>query len=533
MTSTFSIAAKVKLAAAALFAIVIIQTAVIFIKNSVSEEHATRLTEEDLPNLTLVKEARLAITDIQIWFLAMNTAQGQADFQSGIQEVEKHAGIFKTKLGTLQGADAKNSNQYDQTLRAFEAFFSSGKKMAETYVKGNLSEGAPLLKSFKENAKNLHDTFKPIHKKIEEQVIADAALQKQLTTSTRYFIIGGGLLTLIVSFTAFMMTLNAITSLPKLVDRLLKFDEQNTLQHNRTDEIGQIMSILNARRQDMLSLLDNVKSTTINLSSASEQLAHASRHGQDNILQQKQQAEMVATAINEMTASIQDVASNITGTATAAGEANDETNRGQAVLSSAISKIEQLAKQIEDTASIVHHLEQDTTSITGILDVIRGVAEQTNLLALNAAIEAARAGEQGRGFAVVADEVRTLASRTQASTEEINGMIEKLLSGSQRAVEEMHKSQAQAAEVVEQATLAGHSLSGISDSVARINDMSGQIATAAEEQTTVAEEINRNIIHMNDKFTETTAAISQTTEASENLAHISMDLKSMVEKLQA
>lgn len=533
MTTSYSIASRVKIAAIALSLIVVIQCGVFFYKNNIMLENAQHLANIDLPKLALLKEARLAITDIQIWFQSISAARGENGFDKGFDDASTHADIFRKRIQTLQNKDPSQRNEYTQILNAFEKFYASGKNMAQVYIESGLSEGTPLLTQFKSDATQLHAALKPIRDALEQHLLADAEKQTELATSARYFIIGSGLLTLCVALAAFGMIYNNIVTLPQLIASTLKRDTNKTLSSAGPEEIKKITDILMGSRVDMQDMINHVKSTTQSLSSASAQLVQGSRQSQDSIVQQQSQAEMIATAVNEMTASIQDVSSNITGTATAASEANEETNEGQQVVASAIGKIEQLAEQIEDTASIVNNLEKDTTSITSILDVIRGVAEQTNLLALNAAIEAARAGEQGRGFAVVADEVRTLASRTQDSTEEINTMIDKLLSGSQRAVEEMHKSQAQASAVVDQATQAGQSLSSISNAVSKINEMSAQIATAAEEQSAVAEEINRNIIDMNNKFSETTDTIAQTTQSSEQLANTSRDLNTIVEQLQA
>ncbi|THB70290.1 MAG: methyl-accepting chemotaxis protein [Gammaproteobacteria bacterium] len=216
------------------------------------------------------------------------------------------------------------------------------------------------------------------------------------------------------------------------------------------------------------------------------------------VLSQKAEVDKVATAMTEMSATVHEVARNATEAAEAAQRADEETSKGKMVVSQAIEAIDLLASEVNDAAQVIHRLEQDSDEIGAVLDVIRGIAEQTNLLALNAAIEAARAGEQGRGFAVVADEVRTLAQRTQQSTQEIQNMIERLQSGAQDAVKAMEQGRSRAQVGVEQAAEAGTSLETIAQAVGTISDMNTQIATAAEEQSVVAEEINLNIVSISD-----------------------------------
>ena len=215
----------------------------------------------------------------------------------------------------------------------------------------------------------------------------------------------------------------------------------------------------------------NFNQSTHQLSGSSTHLVSVTERTNDGVQKQLMETDLVATAMTEMMATVTEVASNATQTATAANEANTEANTGSKVVLTAVSSIQDLASKLEDSARIIHQLEEGSIQIGTILDVIRGIAEQTNLLALNAAIEAARAGEQGRGFAVVADEVRTLASRTQESTQEIQAMIEKLQTYSKEAVVSMEQSQEQAKESVEQAELAGQSLNTITASIATINDM--------------------------------------------------------------
>jgi methyl-accepting chemotaxis protein len=233
-----------------------------------------------------------------------------------------------------------------------------------------------------------------------------------------------------------------------------------------------------------------------------------------------------------MTATVHEVSNNIMATATSAQQAALETDMGSKIVQEAVQSITVLANQISDASEIINRVEHNSHNISSVLDVIKSIAEQTNLLALNAAIEAARAGEQGRGFAVVADEVRTLASRTQQSTGEINEMISQLQQGSKSSVEAMNKSCEQAGLVVSKAEKAGKSLTTIASTVTKISELSAQIATAAEEQTAVSEEINRNVVHINEAAIYTAEGTQKTTDTANELSKITIALQQLVKQFK-
>lgn len=236
--------------------------------------------------------------------------------------------------------------------------------------------------------------------------------------------------------------------------------------------------------------------------------------------------------MTEMAATVQEVARSASATAVATQSAHQQASSGRAIVSNSVSAISSLSEEILVATSVVKQLEADGESIGSVLDVIKSIAEQTNLLALNAAIEAARAGEQGRGFAVVADEVRTLASRTQDSTTEIQNMIERLQEGTRKAVSVMSESQGRTESTIQETQKESEFLEHITVAVTEIDDMCTQIASASEEQSAVANDISRSVDHINQVTIEAAQSSQQVTESSEGLAHLASDLKALIARFR-
>ncbi len=299
-----------------------------------------------------------------------------------------------------------------------------------------------------------------------------------------------------------------------------------------SDELGQLALSARSLRDDIGGIVERINQSVYKLSTTAEEMAHITDQSNQSLNRQRVETDQVATAMNEMTATVHEVSQNAQLAADSANQANHEVSTGQNVVNEAISAISRLVQQVEQASDVIHELEADSVEIGSVLDVIRSIAEQTNLLALNAAIEAARAGEQGRGFAVVADEVRVLAQRTQTSTEEIQSIIEKVQNGAEQAVEAMNQSRSQADVTRDTAARAGEVLNSITASVTNINDMNTLIASSAEEQNSVADEINQSIVSISQVAEVASEGASQTAKTSEELRNLAEDLKHVVSRLK-
>jgi len=298
------------------------------------------------------------------------------------------------------------------------------------------------------------------------------------------------------------------------------------------DEVSELLQATRETASHLRQMIDGIGQMTRRISSAATGMHDIAESTDQGVKALQAETQQVATAMNQMVATTQEVAHNATEAAHAASNADQAAQQGREVVNATISAIRRLASEVEHTAVAIEKLAHDSGEIGSVLDVIRGVAEQTNLLALNAAIEAARAGEQGRGFAVVADEVRTLAQRTQKSTEEIQQMIERLQSGAGMAVKTMQGSRDQVASTVTRAEAAEQSLERITSAVTGINQMNTQIADAATQQRGVAEEVNRNISNITHVAEQNTGGAHQAAAASETMSGLVLELQRLVKRFQ-
>ncbi|WP_449301160.1 methyl-accepting chemotaxis protein [Pseudomonas citri] len=274
--------------------------------------------------------------------------------------------------------------------------------------------------------------------------------------------------------------------------------------------------------------IQQIASASDQLASAAEELTAVTDNGSRALTRQNDEIQQAATAVTEMTSAVEEVARNAVSTSQASQSTSSRASDGRDQARGAVQAIDNATQEITSSTGLVRDLAVQVRDIGKVLDVIRGIAEQTNLLALNAAIEAARAGEQGRGFAVVADEVRALAARTQASTGEIEGMIHAVQSRADSAVDAMGKSQALVTETQSLARATGEALEQIAEGIAQINDRNLVIATASEEQAHVAREVDRNLVNIQDLSTQTAAGAHQTNASSQELSNLALSFNALV-----
>ena len=485
----------------------------------------------------LVAERSLLLVDVGSPEVSVLQDQISENLQQSKERMDK----FATLAGS--GLQADNSLERLAKYHEFRARWERLlKKIIRLRLSGTESGTAEALKlSFGAGA-DTFDQMRSIIDELSEETIARANSSEQkvinLTTTAQL----ANLVTVVVGLVifAFVMWLTprkVIAPIQELTAHLQEIamgggDLSARLEVSTNDEIGQMAAGFNHFVAELQNMVKSIAEISANLGDAAESQRQLAEVGRDTISRQRIEIGHIATAMNEMTATVQEVARSAANAASGANDADSDSTKGKKVVAEAVESISDLAQSVQIATSVIHDLDKESVNIGSVLEVIKAIAEQTNLLALNAAIEAARAGEQGRGFAVVADEVRTLASRTQESTREIQAMIDSFKEYAGRAVKVMRQGQAKAEISVARATAAGESLDKITVSVAAINNMNTQIATAAEQQSMVSSDMNQKTVHINDLAESSSATGEKIAAASTNMAYLVKALEDRVARFK-
>jgi methyl-accepting chemotaxis protein len=395
-----------------------------------------------------------------------------------------------------------------------------------------LAEYTGLLAQEKTVYEQLNQRAAQVVERVDQAYVAeDHSMQAELKKNS-LLIIGSSALALLVGLIAAWVITRLIVgplrSVIRVAQQIAAGDLSATVEVTRRDEIGQLMQAMQQMGAGLSSIVSGLQAGIEQLASSAQSLSAVTEQTNLEVSSQKEETEQVATAMNQMTATVHDVARNAEEAAQAAQTADDKVESGQVVVRQSMARIEQLADSASSASSSIESLSAEIQNIGTVLSVIKSVAEQTNLLALNAAIEAARAGEQGRGFAVVADEVRALAKRTQQSTEEIERLVSALRSAAQSSVHQIQSSGELVKMAVSDALQTESALGSIAAAVSLIQQMNQQIAAAAEEQSSVAEEINRSVTSIRASADQSSLAMQGNAASSIELAQLGVELKGMV-----
>ncbi|MDD0998728.1 methyl-accepting chemotaxis protein [Pseudomonas sp. TNT2022 ID1044] len=395
-----------------------------------------------------------------------------------------------------------------------------------------LAEYTGLLEQEKTVYQQLHQRAGQVVERVDQAYVAeDQSMQTELNKNS-LLIIGSSALALLVGLIAAWVITRLIVgplrSVIRVAQQIAAGDLSGTVEVTRRDEIGQLMQAMQQMGAGLSQIVSGLQAGIEQLATSAQSLSAVTEQTNLEVSSQKEETEQVATAMNQMTATVHDVARNAEEAAQAAQTADGKVESGQHVVRQSMARIEQLADSAHSASSSIESLSAEIQNIGTVLGVIKSVAEQTNLLALNAAIEAARAGEQGRGFAVVADEVRALAKRTQQSTEEIERLVSALRAAAQSSVQQIQNSGELVKLAVSDALQTESALGSIAAAVSLIQQMNQQIAAAAEEQSSVAEEINRSVTSIRASADQSSLAMQGNAASSIELAQLGVELKGMV-----
>ncbi|CAI2796733.1 methyl-accepting chemotaxis protein [Pseudomonas fluorescens] len=499
-----------------------------------------QLAENALPSTQTIDDIQISLLNARlesIRMLANSTnvagkSAAEAKVQHSVQILEERSDYYRKNLM----AGEKDREQFEAADQAMKIYIAGLAQLSKL----DLSEHEQALifanSTQADNASSFQEKLNVIRQFNAEQakalgVEADVVYNESVNVLVTIVVVSL-LLTIVLAIALTRSIVKPVGDSLRLAEEIASGDLTRRLEITGTDEVSRLMVALNLMSKNLQDTVLEISEASIQLSSAAVEMTSITEAADRHLQQQNSEIEQAATAVTEMTSAVEEVARNATSTSQAAQESSEAAKLGNLRVSETLSAVETLTELVESSASQVTELAGQAEDISQVVGVIRSIAEQTNLLALNAAIEAARAGEQGRGFAVVADEVRALAHRTQISTLEIEKMITAIQSGSSTTVESIRRSTEEVYNTKRTAEGAGQSLRQITDSVLQINERNLQIAVASEQQAHVARDVDRSLLSIRSLAIQSSEGANQTIKASNELSRLAVNLNHLVQKFK-
>ena len=512
----------------------IVSSTLVFNQLVTAEHHLAEIRESDLPIMAFItmfgekqlqqevyfeESYRMFVEDVDVG--RHRYEQGLQSFRLLDKEVDQDLTTLQEMLSTRDddlGEDLDDGRSTMEHVRDVAA--------AREYWRGHIDDVIQAIENGDrdlafEHSDHIHDATTALLTEVEalRQHVSDLSAQsiglvEDEINGVEKVLLGLVVATLTLAIVFGFAVIRSVgvglSRAKRLINGIASGDMVTPVTPGRNDEIGAILNDVEAMRQQVAGMMGIIQTGATDVTAAVQVQAQNSSKVRSSVDLQTHEIQQIAAAVHEMAIAVEEVAKNSNSAHQATEEVVTLSSKGQNANQQATEVTEELVGSLDSSAKALSELERDSQNISKVLDVIKGIAEQTNLLALNAAIEAARAGEQGRGFAVVADEVRTLAQRTQESTIEIEDMVSQFVSGTQAAVASMSKSSGLGHKNIEYAREAGEQMGRITEAVRRINDMNMQIASAVEEQTSVAGEVNQNVTSITNASQDILTAIKQT-----------------------